>query len=307
MAWPPLTCNLHRLSFEAGHVQLLLAFGDVSAWLPQIDAVVDAFFLDGFAPAKNPGMWEPRLFKAMARMAAPGATAATWSVARPVRDGLRAAGFESARVAGAGGKREITTARFAPAFATRSSARRRFVDASAHERVLVVGGGLAGCAAAWALAEQGRSSTLLERRSAIASEGSGNAAGLFHGVVHRDDGRHARFNRAAALEAQTQVAIAIATHDVAGDIGGLLRLESNADDLVAMRATVERFGLPASYVRAIAADEASHLAGVSIGVPAWFYPRAGWVDPRGLARSFLERAGDRVELRLDAGRRTPAS
>jgi tRNA U34 5-methylaminomethyl-2-thiouridine-forming methyltransferase MnmC len=69
-AWPPLTWNLHRLSFESGRVQLLLAFGDVSAWLPQIDAAVDAFFLDGFAPAKNPHMWEARLFKAMARIAA---------------------------------------------------------------------------------------------------------------------------------------------------------------------------------------------------------------------------------------------
>jgi tRNA 5-methylaminomethyl-2-thiouridine biosynthesis bifunctional protein len=43
-AWPPLTCNLHRLSFDAGRVQLFLALGDVAAWLPQIDAAVDAFF-----------------------------------------------------------------------------------------------------------------------------------------------------------------------------------------------------------------------------------------------------------------------
>ncbi|MGZ5277607.1 MAG: tRNA (5-methylaminomethyl-2-thiouridine)(34)-methyltransferase MnmD, partial [Caldimonas sp.] len=40
-AWPPLTCNLHRLSFESGRVQLLLAFGEVAAWLPQIAARVD--------------------------------------------------------------------------------------------------------------------------------------------------------------------------------------------------------------------------------------------------------------------------
>ena len=70
-SWPPATCNLHRLSFESGSVQLLLALGDVAAWLPQLDASVDAFFLDGFAPARNPAMWEARLFKAMARIAAP--------------------------------------------------------------------------------------------------------------------------------------------------------------------------------------------------------------------------------------------
>ncbi len=66
--WPPATWNLHRLAFEDGAVELLLAFGDVAAWLPQLVASVDAFFLDGFAPARDPAMWDARLFKAMARL-----------------------------------------------------------------------------------------------------------------------------------------------------------------------------------------------------------------------------------------------
>src|SRR2546428_9974677 len=53
-AWPPLTPNLQRLRFEDGRVELLLALGEVSAWLPELVASVDAFYLDGFAPAKNP-------------------------------------------------------------------------------------------------------------------------------------------------------------------------------------------------------------------------------------------------------------
>jgi len=298
-AWPPLTWNLHRLSFGSGRVQLLLAFGDVSAWLPQIDAAVDAFFLDGFAPAKNPHMWEARLFKAMARIAAPQASAATWSVARPVRDGLRAAGFDCTRAAGSGGKRHITIARFAPGFAPRSTPRRTRVRSRVRdEPVLIIGGGLAGCATAWALAEQGIASSLFERSATIASAGSGNAAGLVHGVVHRDDGRHARFNRAAALEAHRQVAIAIGRHGVGGAMAGLLRVESQGASIANMRATTARLGLPADYVRAVTSEEASGLAGVDIEAPAWFYPGGGWVDPRGLARSFIERAADRIDLHL---------
>jgi tRNA 5-methylaminomethyl-2-thiouridine biosynthesis bifunctional protein len=297
--WPPLTFNLHRLGFEGGRVQLLLAFGEVAAWLPQIDAAVDAFFLDGFAPAKNPQMWEPRLFKAMARLAAPKATAATWSAARPVRDGLSAAGFVCSRAPGIGGKRDITVAQFAPRFAPRSSPRRRALTPGTEgDAVVIIGAGLAGCALACALAEQGRSSIVLERAPGIASEGSGNAAGLFHGVVHRDDGRHARFNRAAALEATCQIATAIAAHGVDGCVDGLLRLEDGTKPVAQMQATLDRLGLPASYVRAVAADEASGLARTVLAAAAWFYPDAGWVDPRGLARSYLERAGSRVELRL---------
>ena len=298
-AWPPLTCNLHRLSFEAGHVQLLLALGDVTAWLPQIDAAVDAFFLDGFAPTKNPDMWQPRLFKAMARIAAPGATAATWSAARAVREGLGAAGFAWARADGAGDKRDMTVARFAPRAPLRLPPRRRdTVRQARDEPVVIVGGGLAGCATAWALAEQGHASVLLERGTKIAGEGSGNAAGLFHGVVHRDDGRHARFNRAAALEARRQVALAIAAHGVAGGTDGLLRLETPDGSVDIMRATAGKLGLPEDYVRVVTPEEASALAGVAIAAPAWFYPGGGWVEPGGLARSFLERAAGHVELRL---------
>jgi tRNA 5-methylaminomethyl-2-thiouridine biosynthesis bifunctional protein len=297
-AWPPPTCNLHRLSFEAGRVQLLLAFGDVASWLPQIEAKVDAFFLDGFAPARNPEMWEPRLFKAMARIAAPEATAATWSAARAVRAGLLAAGFDGHRAPGIGGKRDITVARFAPRFAPRMLPRRGgHAIASKDDAVVIVGGGLAGCAAAWALAEQGRGSILLERGLRIADEGSGNAGGIFHGVVHRDDGSHARFNRAAALEAARQVAIALAAHRVDGRIDGLLRLESARANVALMQTTLDKLGLPPGYVRALTPEQASSLAGTPIDAPAWFYPQGGWVDPRGLARSFLERADTRIDLR----------
>ncbi|HEY2190251.1 MAG TPA: tRNA (5-methylaminomethyl-2-thiouridine)(34)-methyltransferase MnmD, partial [Caldimonas sp.] len=199
--WPPLTCNLHRLAFDDAAVELLLAFGPASAWLPQLVAEVDAFFLDGFAPARNPAMWEPRLFKAMARLAAPGATVATWSAARAVRDGLASAGFEVERAPGSGGKRDITRARFAPRFQPRPAPRRL----ASHDRpgvvasslvdaeVIVIGAGLAGCALANALARRGVRSLVLERNAEIASEASGNAAAIFHGIVHRRDGRHARF------------------------------------------------------------------------------------------------------------------
>ena len=112
--WPPLVQGLHRLAFDDGRVRLHLAFGDAARWVPEWVARVDAFFLDGFAPDRNPAMWDERLLKALARLAAPGATAATWSAARSVRDGLTTAGFTVNKSPGSGGKRDITTARFEP-------------------------------------------------------------------------------------------------------------------------------------------------------------------------------------------------
>jgi tRNA 5-methylaminomethyl-2-thiouridine biosynthesis bifunctional protein len=162
---------------------------------------------------------------------------------------------------------------------------------------LIVGAGLAGCAAAWALAQQGWRSTVLERRGAPASEASGNPAGLFHGIVNAQDGVHARFNRAAALAAHAAVSAALA-HGVIGDATGLLRLET-ALDAVGMRALLQRLGLPPDYVQALDAGAASARAGLELAHPAWFYPAGGWVDPAGLARWFLGRAANRVELHAD--------
>lgn len=289
--WPPLTHNLHHLSFDAGRVTLHLAFGDASQWLREWVAAVDAFFLDGFAPDRNPAMWDARLFKAMARLAAPGATAATWSVARPVREGLMAAGFEVRKAPGQGGKRDITTARFAPRATTRSAPPGRPHVRAGERHALIVGGGLAGCAAAWALAGQGWRSTVLDTHAQPASEASGNPAGMFHGVLTPDDGVHARWHRAAALAFEPVARAAVAA-GVPGAVKGLLRPERGAYGLAAMCALLHRLGLPPEYVRALPADEASALAGIAMRDPAWFYCGGGWISPRGLAQWFLGSAGE---------------
>jgi tRNA 5-methylaminomethyl-2-thiouridine biosynthesis bifunctional protein len=285
-----LTPNLHRLSFEGGRIELLLALGDVTAWLPELVAQVDAFYLDGFAPAKNPQMWQPRLFKALARVAAPGATAATWTAARGVREGLTTAGFEVRLAPGRGGKRDITLATYAPAFTPRRAPRLVSVPTPATRHALIVGAGLAGCATSLALAEQGWTSTLIDRRDAPAQETSGNPGGLFHGIVNPQDGAHARFNRAAALHAAQAIAGALLETGVAGAVQGLLRLETSGLDAAAMQASIAAQGLPAAYVQAVDALAASALSGVALQHPAWYYPQGGWVQPAALAASWLARA-----------------
>jgi tRNA 5-methylaminomethyl-2-thiouridine biosynthesis bifunctional protein len=296
--WPSATPNLHRLTFDGGRVQLTLGWFDVADVLPELVARIDTFYLDGFAPARNPQMWEGRVFKALGRLAADGATAATWTAARTVRDGLTQAGFVVEHAAGFDAKRDMTVARFAPSFVPRTAPARQ--AAAAPQHVAVIGGGLAGTATAWALAEQGIACTVFDRHARPASAASGNAAGLFHGVVTGDDASHARFNRAAALQAARIVDDAVRTHAVAGAVSGLLRLVTAmpADaSLAGMRDTLAALGLSADHVRAVDAPEASRLAGVALAHPAWFYPGGGWVDPAALCASLLQQAGAAVRWR----------
>jgi tRNA 5-methylaminomethyl-2-thiouridine biosynthesis bifunctional protein len=276
-AWPPLTPNLHTLDFDGGRVKLMLAFGDVRALLPELTLQADAFYLDGFAPARNPAMWEPRVLKALGRRAAPGATAATWSVARDLREGLTAAGFQVELAPGVGGKREITLARYAPRFTAPARTER------APAQALVIGAGLAGSFAARALADEGWQVTVLDRSPQPAAGSSGNPGGLFHGTVHADDGPHARLLRSAAQ----QVARTLRPWPAGlpGLHRGLLRL---GQDRKAMQSLIDRQQLPADWVQALDAPTASLRAGAPLPGPAWFYPGAGWVSPAALVTWALD-------------------
>ncbi|MDR2875115.1 MAG: FAD-dependent 5-carboxymethylaminomethyl-2-thiouridine(34) oxidoreductase MnmC [Methylobacillus sp.] len=96
-----------RLTFDEGRVTLTLLVGDARATLPQLAADVDAWFLDGFSPAKNSEMWQPEIFRAIARLATPGCTFATFTSAGFVRRGLQDAGFVVEKTEGYGSKREM--------------------------------------------------------------------------------------------------------------------------------------------------------------------------------------------------------
>lgn len=289
-AWPPATPNLHPLPFEDGRVQLLLGFGDLEALLPQLVASVDAFYLDGFAPARNPAMWSPPLLRGLGRLAAPEATAATWSAARVVRDGLAAAGFTVESAPGIGGKRDITVARFAPRHRS-APPPGGWADAPGGPReALIVGAGLAGSAAAWALARTGWRARVLDRAAAPAAAASGNPAGLFHGTLHADDGPHARLHRAAALAAARTLAPWLASGRVAGEARGLLRLESRLDAARA-RELLAAQALPADYVDWLDAPAARAASGLDLPSGGWWFGGGGWVAPSALARAMLEDAG----------------
>ncbi len=286
-AWPPMAPGLHVLTFEDGRLRLTLGFGDATELLPKLRLQADALLLDGFAPDRNPALWSAPLFKAVARLAAPGCTAATWSVARAVHEGLQAAGFELARAPGIGGKREITTARFAPRVAPRGPVPLAVATADA----VVVGAGLAGAAAARALAQAGLRVTVLDAAPEPASGASGNPAGLFHAIVNGEDGPYARLFRAAALRAAQVYGEAIAAGGVAGAVQGLLRLASAGQDAPAMQAVLDRLGLPPAVAEALPAAAATSRAGVPVAADAWHHPRGGWLAPGEWVRQQLRRPG----------------
>jgi tRNA 5-methylaminomethyl-2-thiouridine biosynthesis bifunctional protein len=290
-AWPPCVHGLHRLSFENGQVQLLLAVGDPRRWLTQLRLHTDSVSLIDIDRLVTAASDLPPLARALARLCRHGAALHGMPASIGASSAFASAGFEcSPFVAG-----EPMRGRFAPRFEVRRPASPAEPTDGAREAV-IVGAGLAGCALAWALAEHGWRTLLIDRQAGPAQEASGNPAGMFCGIVHPHDGSHARWQRAAALEAQRAVRFAIDHHAVAGATDGVVRLDRSGRTREQMHDILQQLALPGDFVQALDAGEASERCGIELRHPAWFFAGGGWVQPGGLARSMLRRAGPMARL-----------
>ena len=291
-AWPMLVPGTHRLEFEGGRVVLTLVFGDALEVFPKLWMRADAIYLDGFAPAKNPDLWSPAIFKALARIAGDDATFSTWSSSGDVKRALLQNGFEYRKVEGFGGKRAMLSGRFAPRWRVRRH--EPPLPLALRERhAVVVGAGLAGCALVERLAARGWRVTLIERNAAPAQEASGNPAGVFHPLISRDDSSASRITRAGFLYALRRwAALEAAGHAPKRTHAGLLHLATD-DESRAVAAMLQSFGYPNEFVSAVTHEEAQALAGVALargqggqsGQGGWFYPHGGAIDPASLCRA----------------------
>lgn len=160
--WPAGTPGFHRLDLPQWGASIDLAVGDARWALEQWSGAADAWFLDGFSPALNPGMWSPEIMALVAARSRPGARLATFTVAGAVRRGLAEHGFTVEKKPGHGRKRERLEARMAGETAPQRAL-----------RVAVIGAGIAGAATARALIAEGARVTVIE------AEGVGAGASGF--------------------------------------------------------------------------------------------------------------------------------
>ncbi|WP_421790212.1 tRNA (5-methylaminomethyl-2-thiouridine)(34)-methyltransferase MnmD [Hyphobacterium sp.] len=193
--WPQPLKGPHRLRFDEDRVTLTVFHDDIASALPQIEADVDAWFLDGFSPANNEAMWADAVWPELARLSKPGARAATFTVAGAVRRGLQSAGFEVEKEPGFGRKRERLEAVF--------KAQSTLAPPTPFPRVrpndetaIIRGGGIAGASLAYALQKRGRKVTLLDPNG-LAGGASGAPSGLLTPRLENADRPHVRATLAA--------------------------------------------------------------------------------------------------------------
>jgi tRNA 5-methylaminomethyl-2-thiouridine biosynthesis bifunctional protein len=285
--WPALLPGLHRLDF--GAVTLTLAFGDIAELLPQLVLAADALYLDGFAPARNPEMWSDAVFAALEQRAAPGATLASWSVLDDMLFRLSRTGLRLEKRPGFGTKRYMLAGRKPGEPANSALARR------CGRRVAVIGAGVAGAAAAHALAARGHAVTVLESAAMPAQGASGNHAGVFRPLPSLDDSRLARILRAGFLLGRRRFGVLPGAR-----LGwtGALHIARDAKHEETQRRIVAAHALPADFCRFVERDEASVIAGWPVELGGWWFPQAGWINPPSLCRALLADIDCRCDRRV---------
>lgn len=289
--WPMPLPGMHRLEFESGRVVLTLLFGECESMLRQLCARADALYLDGFSPARNPEMWSPAIFRGLALISDEQTTLATWSVSGAVREGLAAAGFVVEKTQGFSGKREMLRGRFRSSRTPRREPGER--------RVMVIGAGLAGAAIAERLAARGFEIELLEAMDEVAQGASGNLAGAFRPLPSKDDNPISRITRAGFLYGLQHLQhLAASGHPVLWEACGVLHLARSAKQELKQRSVIDTLAWPRDYLDWVTASEATNRAGHTAAFGGWWFPRAGWIQPRSLVEANLARAGDRLRIRF---------
>ena len=287
--WPEPIAGLHRCEFEAGRISLTLALGDARELLPRLELGAEAIYLDGFAPARNPQMWEPALLKAVGRCARPGATVATYTSAAAVRDALGAAGFEVEVRAGYGSKARMLTGVFAPRWRVRRH--EPPAEYRGDRTAIVVGAGLAGSACADALARRGWSVQVFDRHAAPAAGASALPWGLLHPHFAIDDAPLARLTRAGTAAAHAALARVAPGGDFEAQpvarVSGVFRLAGDAAESERWQDALRRLDLPPTWVQWCSADEAGERIGLQPCGPGLWWPRGAIVSPSRWCRAQL--------------------
>ena len=286
--WPPAIGGCHRLILDDGRVTLDLWLGDINDLTDKLDdsmnQKVDAWFLDGFAPAKNPDMWSPHLFSAMARLARPGATLATFTSAGFVRRGLQEAGFTMRKTKGFGRKRDMLVGVMEQDLAIPAQAPWFARRASTSREVAIVGGGIASALLSLALLHRGWQVTLYCADEAPATGASGNRQGALYPLLSAHDPALFQFFPAAftfARRLYDSLPVAF-DHDWCGvtQLGWDEKSQQKITQMLSL-------GLPEDIAHAVTAQQVAETAGVDTGCGGIQYPLGGWLCPAELTSAAI--------------------
>lgn len=296
--WPPALAGNQRIILDNGNITLDLWFGDVNEQISllkdNLNNKIDAWFLDGFAPSKNPQMWSEHLFATMAKLARKDATFATFTVAGFVKRGLQQAGFTLKKVKGFGQKREMLTGVLAENNHQHTAPWSKRYPADNPNDVAIIGGGLASLTAAYSLMRRGANVTLYCQDTDVAQNASGNRQGAIYPLLTGVNDPLERFF-VSAFPFAKRFYHQLETMGIPFDgqwcgVTQLVYNEKVARKIAGMLGT----NWPEDFALGKTHQQLNDICGVDVNYDGIHYPSGGWLCPAELCEGlycYLKNSG----------------
>lgn len=305
--YPVLTPGFHHLIFDQGRVNLILMLGEATSCLNellvtgdyQLEAVlrqhaIDAWYLDGFSPSKNECLWTEELFESIALLSHQGSTLATYSAASMVKKGLQAVGFRVNKCPGFGEKRHRIVAEFSLPMKSKIP---RLTPWHMSEKItvkqkkaIVLGGGLAGCFCAHALAKRGWQVAVVDACSEPGQGASGNKQAVLYPQLSAYRSPLTEFMLTAFLYAHRFYSMRMGS-EMEGALKGILQIASDSREVAAHRSMHDWLSSYPALGQLLESEQASSLAGIEIRDRALFIPLSGWINSRQLCQYLIQHKG----------------
>jgi tRNA 5-methylaminomethyl-2-thiouridine biosynthesis bifunctional protein len=289
--YPLLIKGFHSLQFKDQNLTLTLIFDDVSSALPQLNGPIDAWYLDGFAPAKNPDMWTESIYSSMARLSRVNTSLATSTAAGDVRRGLSACGFKLNTVNGFGMKGEIMHGVFIQSQGPLANPYDHIKPwlkppAKTITHIAIVGAGIAGCTTAYALARRGIKVTIIDPHG-IATEASGNPQGAMYAKLAAGEATHSDIYVQGYLQSLRWLHQQLEPGD-GWDNCGLIQLANTEKETKRQQKFIANTHYPKQLLHSLTTEEASKISGLTLNNGGLFFPEAGWVSPLRLCQQLVK-------------------
>lgn len=301
-AYPVLTPGFHQLSFEQGRLKLTLFLGDVLDCYEQLlicgDAAletslrqefVNAWFLDGFAPAKNEDMWAAAFFHSMALLSKKDTSVSTFSAAALVKKHLASYGFEVYKMKGFGRKRHMLKARFlqAPNLKHRKRQTPWYYAKPQkihHKKAIVIGAGFAGASISRKLAEAGWQVRIIEQHSAAGQGASANTQAVLFPKLSPFYAPLSELMLSGFLYSQQFLKAFVDPLQ----FKGILLLAYNEKEKKLQSAIAEWMGHYPELGSYLTAEHASAVAGITLQSEALLIKDSGYLDMQALCKQLID-------------------
>ena len=261
--------------------------------------LVDAWYLDGFSPARNPEMWQDALFEEMARLSKPQATISTFTIAGFIRRGLEHVGFRLEKKQYSGNKNEILTGKYQQNKLNGKGYQLR-PQITKPQHVSIIGGGIASACAAYLLTKNGIKVTIYCKDIKVAQGASSNAIGALFPLIHQQQDDISLFYQEAFWQALNFYNdLNDQGYHFSHDWCGLLEISYKTSLEKRQQAFENNQAWSHELITSIDKVQASQQAKIPLEHGGLFFPKSGWIAPQELVEQLLKAAHQTNRLRIE--------